>query len=167
MAENEIRQNKATREWVVFAPSRGKRPDDFKREKRESDGLPDFDNDCPFCPGHEEALGDIVMTLHGPTGDSWQTRVVPNKFPALVPYGDTGRRRNGIYRTMQGYGRHEVIIESPKHNQQVAMMSVQEVATIIETYHQRYVNLMKRHENMMTILFRNHGGHQYSCFSVC
>ena len=157
MAESEIRQNKATREWVVFAPSRGKRPHDFKQKKREGNGLPDFDRDCPFCPGHEEALGSIIMALHGPECDSWQTRVVPNKFPALTPHGNTDRQGKGIYMTMNAYGRHEVIIESPKHNHQIALMSVQEVETIIETYHQRYVHLMKQHENMMTILFRNHG----------
>lgn len=58
---------------------------------------------------------------------------------------------------MQGFGRHEVIIESPYHNQDLSKMSAEEVRLIIETYHKRYIELMKEHENMMIIIFRNHG----------
>jgi UDPglucose--hexose-1-phosphate uridylyltransferase len=36
-------------------------------------------------------------------------------------------------------------------------MSAEEVELVIETYHRRYVDLIKAHGNMMTILFRNHG----------
>jgi UDPglucose--hexose-1-phosphate uridylyltransferase len=58
---------------------------------------------------------------------------------------------------MEGFGRHEVIIESPLHNKQLAAMSPEEFGVIIETYHKRYVDLMAEHGNMMTIIFRNHG----------
>jgi UDPglucose--hexose-1-phosphate uridylyltransferase len=58
---------------------------------------------------------------------------------------------------MQGYGRHEVIIESPLHNQEIAQMFPEEVGVVIETYHRRYVELMKEHKNMMVIILRNHG----------
>jgi UDPglucose--hexose-1-phosphate uridylyltransferase len=36
-------------------------------------------------------------------------------------------------------------------------MPLEAVNTIIETYHHRYVDLMSEHDNMMAILFRNHG----------
>jgi UDPglucose--hexose-1-phosphate uridylyltransferase len=58
---------------------------------------------------------------------------------------------------MPGYGQHEVIIESPEHDQQIATMSKEEVEVVIETYHKRYIELMLEHENMMAIIFRNHG----------
>jgi UDPglucose--hexose-1-phosphate uridylyltransferase len=58
---------------------------------------------------------------------------------------------------MPGYGQHEVIIESPDHDQDLATMSIEEVETVIETYHKRYVSLMQVHKNMMAIIFRNHG----------
>ncbi len=36
-------------------------------------------------------------------------------------------------------------------------MSIQEVEMIIDTYHQRYIQLMEIDESMMLIIFRNHG----------
>jgi UDPglucose--hexose-1-phosphate uridylyltransferase len=58
---------------------------------------------------------------------------------------------------MAGYGRHEVIIDTPCHNRDIAVMSQEEVETIIETYHRRYTDLMQTHQNMMVVIFRNHG----------
>jgi UDPglucose--hexose-1-phosphate uridylyltransferase len=154
---NEIRQNKATKQWVIYATARGKRPHDFHRQKDESGSPPVFDPGCPFCPGNEGILTSILMEMPGEKPNRWQARVVPNKFAALTPEGDTTRFTQGFYVAMQGYGRHEVIIESPFHNRQIAQMSPEEVGTVIETYHRRYIDLMKEHKNMMVIIFRNHG----------
>jgi UDPglucose--hexose-1-phosphate uridylyltransferase len=154
---NEIRQNKATKEWVIYATARGKRPHDFRRQREEREPLPEFDQGCPFCPGNEGMLPSILMEVPGKKPFAWRTRVVPNKFPALTPEGDTTRFSQGLYVAMKGYGRHEIIIESPLHHQQIAQMSPEEVGTVIETYHQRFVDLMKEHRNMMVLIFRNHG----------
>jgi UDPglucose--hexose-1-phosphate uridylyltransferase len=154
---NQIRQNKATKQWIIYATARGKRPHDFRRQKGEGGTLSSFDQGCPFCPGNEGMLPSILMEMPGNPPNPWQTRVVPNKFPALTPEGDTTRFIQGVYVAMQGYGRHELIIESPFHNQQIAQMSPEEVEIIIETYHRRYVDLMKENKNMMIIIFRNHG----------
>lgn len=154
---SQIRQNKATKEWVIYAPSRSKRPKDFKQKEEGRNALPAVDKECPFCPGNEAMLPNILMELPLPGQDGWQTRVVPNKFPALTPEGDMSRDTQGIYLRMPGHGRHEVIIESPRHDQNMAEMSLEEVGTIVETYHRRYVDLMKEHGNMMAILFRNYG----------
>lgn len=156
----EIRQNKATRQWIIFAPSRSKRPEDFSRKGdggAQADRLPELDAACPFCPGNESMLPGIKLELSEPGSDSWRTRVVPNKFPALTNDGGTQRHSEGIYLAMPGYGQHEVIIESPLHNQDIAEMSDDEMGTIIETYHRRYVDLMNIPGHMMAIVFRNHG----------
>jgi len=155
MKTSEIRQNKATKQWVIYAPARRKRPRDFRKTKPERE-YPDYDKKCPFCPGNEHMLPQVIAE----TSDmkkAWQVRTVPNKFPSLTPYGDLKRFNRGIYVGMKGYGNHEVVIETPVHNRQIGRMSVKEVSFIIEMYHKRYTDLMKRHENMMVIIFRNHG----------
>ncbi|NIR46899.1 galactose-1-phosphate uridylyltransferase [candidate division KSB1 bacterium] len=157
MKEHEIRQNKATREWVIYAPTRGRRPSDFRQTDKGREERPERDEHCPFCPGNKNMLPGIIMAMPSTGEEAWQTRVVPNKFPALATDGDTERVERGIYLTMPGYGRHEVIVESKWHNRGIAQMSNAEVEIIIETYHKRYVDLMKEHENMLTLLFRNHG----------
>jgi UDPglucose--hexose-1-phosphate uridylyltransferase len=157
VTESLIRQDKATRQWVIYAPTRGKRPHDFKQPARGDGTGPEYDEKCPFCLGNEHMLERIILELGGDDPARWQTRVVPNKFPALTPNGDAERSREGIYITMKGFGRHDVIIESPKHNQQIALMSKKEVETVVETYHRRYLQVMQDHKAMMTIIFRNHG----------
>jgi UDPglucose--hexose-1-phosphate uridylyltransferase len=152
----EIRQNKATKQWVIYAPSRDERPRDYQRGK-EVQNLPGYDPDCPFCPGNEEMLPAIIMELNVPGKDCWQTRVVPNKFPALNPQGDLHRNVEGIYLKLSNFGRHEVIIENQRHDRGIAHMSSEEVDRIIKTYQRRYVQVMDEHDNMMAILFRNHG----------
>ena len=154
---SEIRQNKVTKQWVIYAPARRKRPIDFQERHKERKQLPVLDKACPFCPGNEHMLSSIVMEMSHQEQKCWQTRVILNKFPALTPDGDTSRFTQGIYLTMPGYGQHEVIIESPEHNRDIAQMSIAEVEMIVETYHQRYVALMKTHKNLMALIFRNHG----------
>lgn len=157
MDKHEIRQNKTTREWVIFAPTRAKRPKDFRQDDAGGRLVPQHDERCPFCPGNEGLLPGVLVELPGPGGGGWQTRVVPNKFPALVPEGGTARQTAGLYITMDGHGRHEVIVESPRHDQDVPTMSREAVDVMVETYHRRYVDVMREHQNMLALLFRNHG----------
>ena len=154
--DNEIRQNKITREWVIYSTSRGKRPHDFQQVKAKTD-LPRRDPDCPFCPGNESALGQVVLETPADNPHGWQTRVIPNKYPAVTPGDGPQRQKRGIYLAMGGTGRHEVIIESPFHDDDLAKMSAGQIAVIMETYHRRYMYYGHKHENMMAIIFRNHG----------
>jgi len=153
---SEIRQNKVTKEWVIFAPNRGKRPHDFQ-EAPERPELPPYEAHCPFCAGNEHMLSAIVWEKQSQRNSHWQTRIVPNKYPALTPEGSTTRSIEGLYVVMEGFGHHDVIIESPRHNQDIAMMPIEDVGTLIETYHQRYVELRDDPRNVMILIFRNHG----------
>ncbi|MFP4414246.1 galactose-1-phosphate uridylyltransferase [Coleofasciculus sp.] len=157
MQSGQIRLNKVTKEWVIYAPSRRKRPQDFQQQSRQKQASGILPRDCPFCPGNEHKAESIVLEMPSRHHKGWQTRVVLNKFPALTPNEHRERSKNGIYLMMPGYGQHEVIIESPDHYQDLATMSIEDVETVIETYHKRYVTLMQAHKNMMAIIFRNHG----------
>lgn len=157
MQEGHIRLNKVTSEWVIYAPSRRKRPQDFRRSNQEKSSLINNEDRCPFCLGHEEMTLPPILEMPDRQHNGWQTRVVPNKFPALTPGEHTNRSAQGIYVTMPGYGCHEVVIESPDHHQDIATMSTEAVEIVVETYHKRYIDLMQVHANMMAIIFRNHG----------
>jgi UDPglucose--hexose-1-phosphate uridylyltransferase len=158
MKDREIRQNLTTNQWVIFAPARGKRPHDFVRKAQSrGEALALYVADCPFCPGNEEHLTPIIEEVPGIDGKHWRTRVVPNKFPAMTTGGDAHRFQEGIYLSMKGVGRHEVIIESPKHNEQIATMDAKSVLPIVETYHRRYTAIFKDTRSTMVVIFRNYG----------
>ncbi len=153
MNEGEIRLNQTTQEWVIYAPSRRFRPEDFQAQTNIEATVIDNNHNCPFCAVSEE----IILEMHRKSSDSWQTRVVLNKYPALIPLGKPKRKTEGMYLTMPGYGSHEVIIEHPQHDRHLALMDLEEVETTIETYHQRYLALMADANNLLVIIFRNYG----------
>jgi UDPglucose--hexose-1-phosphate uridylyltransferase len=154
---HELRQNNATREWVIYSRVRKNRPRDFSKDRSRPAELPPFDRSCPFCTGNEDLLTPVVWERKSATGPGWLIRVVPNKFPALTTAGSNRRGRHGIYLTMEGHGMHEVVIENPLHNRQLPDMALDEVVALIETYQYRYKALMDNPDNMMVVIFRNHG----------
>jgi UDPglucose--hexose-1-phosphate uridylyltransferase len=151
-----MRQDPVTKHWVLYAPARSRRPREYNGREKDSVPLPEYDASCPFCPGNEEHLAGIEMESHGVSG-SWVTRIVPNKYPALTREGSGIRTSAGLYTVMEGFGCHEVIIETPCHNRQPNRMSLREVEEIVRAYDHRYRALEALPGIRAVILFRNHG----------
>jgi len=101
-------ENQVSKNWLVSAPRRAKRPDIAKGTEPV----------CPFCVGKE---GDEkeVFRIGGKEGDSnWLVRVVPNKFP-FAPI-------------------HEIVIHSPDHHKNFDELPVSQSELILQTYRQRF-----------------------------
>ena len=56
-------------------------------------------------------------------GESWAVRVIPNKFAALSSSLQPTRGLQHLRRRIDGFGFHEVIIESPDHGRCMALMT--------------------------------------------
>jgi UDPglucose--hexose-1-phosphate uridylyltransferase len=151
----ELRYNIASREWVVFATERAKRPRDFVKAKKEGSPLPEYKENCPFCPGNEKLSPAEVFRL----GDErrWQVRSVPNLYGALSAKERPERKINGMYISMGGFGSHEVIIENPRHNTCIALMQDSEVEDVIASYKSRYLSLQDAPGIESIVIFKNHG----------
>ncbi len=163
----EIRENPATKRWVIIATERAKRPEDFKKSIEAAIEHPAYDPKCPFCEGNEKPGDEEIFSLRAPgtkPGEKgWYVKVIPNKFPALVPpqAGDSievKRHKSGMYLHMDGVGKHEVVVESPIHNKTIATMSIEEVSRVIRAYQERYMVLDWDPAYKLVIIFRNHGG---------
>lgn len=150
----EIRQNFATKEWVIIATERAKRPEQFKNEKIKRN-LPDFDPKCPFCPGNEKDTPGETFRISN--GKEWVVRVFPNKFAALSLEGKRSRKIKGIIRCANGVGIHEIIAESPLHNTTIALQKNEEVEMILKAYRTRYRELINDLRIELIIIFKNHG----------
>ena len=151
----EFRQNQATKEWVIVASERGKRPSDFKRAKPKGPPPPDHRDDCPFCPGNEHMTPEPVLRY--PDSGDWQVRAVPNKFAALQPDLATTRTWIGNFLAAKGFGIAEVIIESRRHDLTLATMQLTEVAEVLKAYRQRQIEISKNENINLVTIFRNHG----------
>jgi UDPglucose--hexose-1-phosphate uridylyltransferase len=151
----EMRQNRFTKEWVVIATERAKRPEELKT-KREVKPLPSYSPTCPFCPGNEQMSPDEVMRANGPDGN-WIVKVVPNKFAALSRVGEPTRKVERSKRTINGIGIHDVILESPDHSMTTALLSDSQVASILTVYKQRYDEISHDPRITQVTIFKNYG----------
>ena len=150
----ELRQNLVTREWVIIATERAKRPEQFKKEKTTVE-IPVFDPKCPFCPGNEANTPGETFRINGEKG--WKVRVVPNKFAALNVVGDKVRKIDGIMRSLTGVGIHDVVVETPVHNLTTALLEIDDIKDIIKAYKARYEQILQDDRVDMVIIFKNHG----------
>ncbi len=153
-----IRQDLITKDWTIFAGDRSGRPTDFKKVK-EKKVLNEYEPCCPFCRGNDHMTPKEVFTIEG--DDGWLVRVVPNKFPILEPGGktetDIKRSAAGPYLEIDGTGSHEVIIESPKHNDNLCQLESGQVENVIRTYRERFIELSSNKNNKLIVIFKNHG----------
>lgn len=153
----ELRKDPVLGRWIIISKERGKRPTDFQIEKPEVLG-----GFCPLCPGNEKTTPPEVLAFAldehqgAGTGD-WQVRVVPNKYPALVIEGGLDKEGEGLYDKMNGIGAHEVVIESPNHDEPFSHLPPDKMMLVFRAYRQRINDLTRDKRFQYVMIFKNHG----------
>jgi UDPglucose--hexose-1-phosphate uridylyltransferase len=152
----ELRRDPITGRWVIIEIDKVKNPSDYEAEPHVRKG-----GVCPFCPGNEHMTPpEIFAHREGeikPNAPGWQTRVIPNKFPALRVEGNLDRIGIGIYDMMNGVGAHEVIIENPDHNRELCDLMDHEVEQVIWAYRNRSLDLKGDKRFKYILIFKNYG----------
>ena len=108
----ELRQDPPTKEWVIIASNRAKRPHDFTKKQKKS-SLPPYESSCPFCRGNEHLCPEEILRYPAEEGSDWRVRIIINKYPALVPQGSTHQKEEtGFFTRMDGIGAHDAKVYS-------------------------------------------------------
>ena len=153
----ERRQDRTTGTWVVIAPGRGQRPHSWGAHPVSiQDSAPRFDAACPFCPGHEAELPGILAEMSAPAAPGWSVRVIPNKFPILQAAPETVSAFTD-HVAHAGDGLHEVIIECPRHDADLALLDDAEIEVVATAYQERSRHLLQQPRIEAALVFRNHG----------
>ena len=142
----ELRKDPIIGRWVIIATERAKRPDQFVSP---SEGP--TEGECPFCQGKESHTPSEIYAIRSlnsskdssKDGPGWEVRVVPSIKPMLRIEGDLGRRGQGIYDMMNGIGAHEVVIETPKHINNIADLPLEQIDRVFSVYINRLIDLSK------------------------
>ena len=141
-------------ESVLVATARGMRPKKAE-EKAERDTRAVVET-CPFCRGNEDRTPPPIKSY--PDGGDWEIRIVPNLYPVL---GDDRAQSNiafGLQQVIDGYGRHEVVIDNPNHGIALNEMSPQHLADLFTVYQQRMAELYQSDPRLKYVLvFKNFG----------
>lgn len=127
---------------------------------------------CPFCTGNEAMTPPQIavypepgpsatapgVALPPPSMASWAIRIVENLYPVL---GDDRQNPNlsfGLQQTIDGYGRHEVIIDHPQHGIAIHDMSEEHLALLFRAYRARMEQLYRSNSRLRYVLvFKNFG----------
>jgi UDPglucose--hexose-1-phosphate uridylyltransferase len=154
---SELRKDPVTGRWVIISTERRKRPTDFRLEPVHIAPDPS----CPFCEGHE-AMTPRELLAHrrnggGPDTPGWDLRVVPNQFPVLRVEGSLDRQGEGLFDKMSGIGAHEVIIESPRHEDTLATLADAAIERVLWAFQERVRDLKRDRRFRQVIVFKNHG----------
>ncbi|WP_395743067.1 galactose-1-phosphate uridylyltransferase [Prosthecobacter sp.] len=152
---SEMRFNPITLDWVVMAPERALRPDDFVRAA-EKLVRPQHRDGCPFCTGNE-ALTPAEIARTSAADGSWLVRVVPNKYSVFNAAQDLQRKKNGIFRSMAAAGVHEVVVEHPRHDVDICDMSAEHLTLVLRMYRERYQALRSHPLVESIVIFKNQG----------
>ena len=149
---SELRFNLVSKDWVVIATGRARRPETFATQQRERREVPE--KECPFCNlGSQEK----PVLEYKDENNEWEVTVVPNKFPAFSPHLEgLGERSEGIYSMMDGVGFHEVVI-TRDHKKSLAELSVLQIKKVIDAYQERYLDLANEKFVNYVAIFHNHG----------
>lgn len=152
----ELRKDPIHGRWVIISTERSRRPSDFTAEERRPVG-----GFCPLCEGNEDRTPPETLAFRDngtpPNSPGWTLRVVPNKFPALRIEGELDREGEGIYDKMNGVGAHEVVIETPRHEDILATLPLKGVNNVLHAYRERIIDLRRDQRLRYVLVFKNHG----------
>ena len=153
---SEMRFNPITLDWVVMAPERALRPDDFHPQAASHLTRPPHRDDCPFCTGNEARTPAEIARVTAPDG-SWLVRVVPNKYSVFDATLDVQRKKHGTFRSMSASGVHEVVVEHPRHDLDLGEMDAAHLVMVLRMYRERYQVLRSHPMVESIVIFKNQG----------
>jgi UDPglucose--hexose-1-phosphate uridylyltransferase len=169
MGLNEVRKDYLLDRWVVIATERGRRPTDFARKERQQQAKTSV---CPMCPGNEHMTPPAVLAYlksgknikktkdkDDSRHKNWLIRVVPNLFPAFAPPKEKISQKQIMKGDCLalGAGHHEVLVESPDHDEHPADAKTPQLTQVVNAYIDRLRELSTKPYVKYVSIFRNHG----------
>ncbi|OIO38566.1 MAG: galactose-1-phosphate uridylyltransferase [Candidatus Omnitrophica bacterium CG1_02_49_16] len=152
----QLRKDPVTGRWVIVNVESPRGVDSYQAVSH-----PKSSRTCPFCPGNEGMTPHEIVSYGRKAGAKgmagWQVRVVANKFPAVRIEASTEKYAYGIYDKIGGFGAHEVIIENPNHETEIADLPEEHVEWVLRAYRDRCLDLRKDKRFKFILIFKNYG----------
>ena len=145
-----LRQNIITGDWVVIAPGRAKRPDDFVHPRPEPTKKK---KECPFCIGSDGYKDNTKIRI-----DCENIYVIENKFPAFYDTESSTRSYypEDFYRERLSVGKHEVVVIK-EHNTSLTKFSKSLTSEMFFAILERYKDIKKDEQVFSITPIYNHG----------
>lgn len=140
----ELRKDPVVGRWVIIATERARRPGNFvDMNSASEEGDP---AGCRFCRDRQSSL----------YADE-NVRIIPSQEFLSGHNSDLSHHRHGLYEVIQGVGRHEIVIETPRHVGNIAELSLEEIRRVLLSYAARFRELGKDSSLKYVVAYKNHG----------
>lgn len=159
----ELRRDYIVNRWVSIATERGRRPKLTGRIEVKKGEV-----SCPFCPGNEYLTppaylvyvrdGKDVKEVKDGNSDrvkNWIVRCFQNLYPAFTRDTATGMYSPWVYGDPYGY--HEVVVESPNHNDDLWNIGVEQLSLALKAMFKRALDIQDDDKVKYVSIFKNHG----------
>lgn len=156
----ELRKDPIVGRWVIIATERARRPGNFIDPSSFVSSLEYHETDCPFCEPKEKI---IYSTSHN--GSPWDVCVLPFQESFLSTKQDIEHKRNGLYEIFNGFGVHEIVVESKEHIANMADLSEEQIQTVFKTYAERIKELEKNKNLQYVLPYKNYSQNKESRMS--
>lgn len=141
-------------ESVLIATARSMRPQ--KPEEAAPRDTRHHVERCPFCLGNEDKTPPEI--IREPNQDNWSIRIVENLYPVLGDDRQNPDMLFGLQQAINGYGRHEVIVDHSQHGIAVHEMSHEHLTLLFSAYQKRMFQLYENDKRLKYVLvFKNFG----------
>lgn len=151
-----IRYDRIHDTHVIIAPERLHRPDC----NHTVNDTKVVDENCPFCEGNESMTPPEIFAIRESGSfvneEGWQTRVVPNLYKA-VQIEAPHEHHYGLFEHWEGFGAHEVIIDTPEHHTSMTQWSENAVIAWLKALRARVADLRRDQRIAYISLFKNEG----------
>ncbi len=169
-----IRKHYFLDEWVIIAENRKKRPFEYasKQVKHANQVKAGKSNSksfrkagCPFCLGNEALTPKEKGRIVDPTNkNKWIIRWFNNKFAAVAQsnkksnFKEVNKNLNKeLFSSEPAFGVHEIIVETPNHNENLSSLKVSHIKKILNVYTNRINELERIKGIKYVVVFKNHG----------
>jgi UDPglucose--hexose-1-phosphate uridylyltransferase len=158
MNEKEVREIRINpivpSESVLVATARSMRPK--KAEELAPRDTRKHVDTCPFCVGNEDKTPPAIGTY--PSAKDWQIRIVENLYPVLGDDRSASNLNFGLQQAIDGYGRHEVVIDHNEHGTAIQDMGIGHLEMLFGVYRDRMKQLYESNPRLKYVLvFKNFG----------
>ncbi|MGD8568056.1 MAG: DUF4931 domain-containing protein [Gammaproteobacteria bacterium] len=141
-------------ESVLVSTVRNLRP--RKKEEPAPRETREHVTECPFCVGNESKTPPSIEEYR--SNDQWIIRIVENLYPVLRDSAQAPTFNEGLRQAIDGYGRHEVIIDHFNHGIAVHEMDEDHLRRLFYAYQQRMMDLYRGDPRLRYVLvFKNFG----------
>jgi UDPglucose--hexose-1-phosphate uridylyltransferase len=149
----EIRRDPIRGHWTIIAPGRGSRPVLTQTVTTESA------EDNPFQAGNESETPKERFAVRDESGN-WTVRVVPNRYPALhenAPAPNPTDTQPDPFVSIPARGQHEVIVECPHFEQQLAVLTESQITDVLIAWQSRLRTVEEEATFDYGLIFKNSG----------